>query len=87
VIVEGKHITIIKTSQGNVKLINDVQYAPSLAYSLLSVGQLLNAGYSLLFDDGCCSVYDKKSGHCIVRILTIQPNISFRSLMSKKIVN
>lgn len=66
--VEGKGTIAIKTSQGNIKLLNDVQYVPGLAHNLLSVGQLLNASYSPLFDDDCCSVYDKKSGHSIVRI-------------------
>jgi len=66
--VEGKGTLAIKTSQSNIKLLNDVQSVPGLAHNLLSVGQLLNAGYSLLFDDGCCSVYDKKSGHRFVRI-------------------
>ena len=55
-------------SNSNIKLLNDVQYVPGLAHNLLSVGQLLNAGYFLLFDDGCCSVYDKKSSLSIVRI-------------------
>ncbi|XP_010267663.1 PREDICTED: uncharacterized protein LOC104604813 [Nelumbo nucifera] len=60
--VEGKCTIAIKTSQGNVKLLHDVQYVPNLAHNLLSVGQLMDGGYSILFDDGCCSVQDKKKG-------------------------
>ena len=66
--VEGKATIAIKTSQGNIKLLNDMQYVPGLAHNLLSVVQLLNVSYSLLFDDGCCFVYDKKSADSIVRI-------------------
>ncbi|XP_052201693.1 uncharacterized protein LOC127807695 [Diospyros lotus] len=60
--VEGKCTIAIKTSQGNVKLLHDVQYAPNLAHNLLSVGQLMDGGYSILFDDNSCFVKDKKSG-------------------------
>ena len=36
--VEGKGTIAIKTTQGNVKLLHDVQYVPNLAHNLLSVG-------------------------------------------------
>ena len=36
--VEGKGTVAIKTSNGKVKLMHDVQYVPSLAHNLLSVG-------------------------------------------------
>lgn len=60
--VEGKGTVAIKTSQGYVKIHYDVQYVPNLSHNLLSVGQLMDSGYSLLFDGGCCSIQDKKSG-------------------------
>ena len=66
--VEGKGTIAIKTSQGSVKLLHGVQYVPNLAHNLLSVGQLLDGGYSILCNDGFCSVYDKKSGHNLVSI-------------------
>ena len=54
--VEGKGTIGIKTSQDNVKLLHDVQYVPNLTHNLLSVGQLMEDGYSILFDGGVCSV-------------------------------
>uniref|UniRef100_A0A803MMT5 Retrovirus-related Pol polyprotein from transposon TNT 1-94-like beta-barrel domain-containing protein n=1 Tax=Chenopodium quinoa TaxID=63459 RepID=A0A803MMT5_CHEQI len=60
--VDGKGTIGIKTISGNVKLLSDVQYVPNLAHNLLSVGQLLHSGYFVLFDNGCCSIYEKKSG-------------------------
>ena len=66
--VEGKGTVAIKTSNGKVKLIHDVQYVPSLAHNLLSVGQLIGSGYSILFDDGACVIKDKKSGQTMVNI-------------------
>ncbi|XP_010277694.1 PREDICTED: uncharacterized protein LOC104612075 [Nelumbo nucifera] len=80
--VEGKCTIAIKTSQGNVKLLHDVQYIPNLAHNLLSVGQLIDGGYSILFDDGCCSVQDKKTGHIIVSIPMAQ-NKMFRLKVSE----
>ena len=41
--VEGKGIVAIKTIQGKVKLLQNVQYIPSLAHNLLRVGQLFIA--------------------------------------------
>ena len=59
--VHGKGVIIgIKTDQGIVKLLNDVQYVPNFACYLLSVGQLLWSGYSVLFDNGYCLIHHKK---------------------------
>ncbi|KAK2976681.1 hypothetical protein RJ640_004282 [Escallonia rubra] len=38
------------------------------AHNLLSVGQLMACGYSILFDDGACVIEDKKSGQIIVSV-------------------
>nr|GEZ53461.1 putative mitochondrial protein [Tanacetum cinerariifolium] len=43
----------------NTKLIKEVQFAPSLAQNLLSVGQLNESGYVVIFDDGECIVKNK----------------------------
>ena len=66
--VAGKGIIAIKTKKGNVKLLSDVQYVPNLAHNLLSVGQLMNGGYLILFDNGFCSIQDKKTCQKIVDI-------------------
>lgn len=66
--VDGKGTISIKTTSGNVKILNDVQYVPNLAHNLLSVGQLLDSGYSVVFDNGVCSIHDKKSGGLVVSI-------------------
>ncbi|XP_070028808.1 uncharacterized protein [Nicotiana sylvestris] len=54
--VEGEGTTAVQTSQGKVKLIQNVLFAPSLAHNLLKVGQLLNSGFSVLLDDGLCVI-------------------------------
>lgn len=66
---EGKGTVAIKSSHGKVKLLHDVQFVPSLAHNLLSVGQLMATGHSLFFDDGACIIKDKKSGQTLVNVL------------------
>ncbi|KAG6403222.1 hypothetical protein SASPL_135439 [Salvia splendens] len=70
--IEGRGTVAIKTIQGDVKLIHDVQYVPSLAHSLLSVGQLMASGYSIVFNNKTCAIADKKSGHTIALIRMTQ---------------
>ncbi|GKE42540.1 putative gag-pol polyprotein, identical, partial [Tanacetum coccineum] len=66
--VEGKGSVAIKTTQGNVKLLYDVEHVPSLAHNLLSVGQLMCSGHSILFDDDSCVIKDKKSGKVVANM-------------------
>lgn len=66
--VEGEGIVAVQTSQGKVKLIQNVLFAPSLAHNLLSVGQLLNSGFSVLFDDSSCVIKNKNSGQILASI-------------------
>ncbi|KAH0680943.1 hypothetical protein KY284_022028 [Solanum tuberosum] len=70
--VEGNGTIAIKTNQGNVKLLHDVQYVPNLAHNLSSVGKLVTGGYTILFDECCCNVYDNKYGQSIVNIFMTQ---------------
>ncbi|KAG6419222.1 hypothetical protein SASPL_121438 [Salvia splendens] len=59
--IEGRGTVAIKTVQGDVKLMQDVQYVPNLAHSLLSVGQLMASGYSIMFDKKTCAIVDKNA--------------------------
>lgn len=74
--VAGKGIIAVKTVQGDVKLLYDVQYVPNLSHNLLSIGQLMSSGYKILFDDDMCAVIDKKSGHSIANV-HMTPNRMF----------
>ncbi|XP_047251356.1 uncharacterized protein LOC124886573 [Capsicum annuum] len=53
----GKGSVFFQTKQGT-KLIHDVLYVPSLACNLLSVGQMMSKGYSLLFKGKHCLIFD-----------------------------
>ncbi|KAL6315260.1 hypothetical protein AAG906_000341 [Vitis piasezkii] len=48
--VEGKGTVAVNNGHGNVKLLYNVYFIPSLTQNLLSVGQLMVSGYSILFD-------------------------------------
>ncbi|KAL4312806.1 hypothetical protein GQ457_01G025220 [Hibiscus cannabinus] len=58
--VEGKGTIGINTDRS--KVLNNVQFIPELGHNLLSVGQLMAGGCSLVFDDNECVVTNKKSG-------------------------
>ena len=47
--IEGKGTIAIKSKSGSERIINDVYYIPGLAHNLLSVGQLIQRGYSVIF--------------------------------------
>ena len=60
--IGGRDTVSVSTSDGNIQYIHNVQYVPSLAYNLLSVGQLMESGHYVLFDDKACTIHDKKAG-------------------------
>ncbi|KAJ7946728.1 Retrovirus-related Pol polyprotein from transposon TNT 1-94 [Quillaja saponaria] len=66
--VEGRGTINIKTSQGNAKILQDVMLVPGLSHNLLSIGQLMISGYSILFDDGFCTIKDKKYGQITAKV-------------------
>ncbi|KAH7564918.1 hypothetical protein JRO89_XS09G0070700 [Xanthoceras sorbifolium] len=66
--VEEKGMVAIKTGNNEVKFLHNVFFVPSPGYNLLSVGQLITAGYSVLFDNGACVIKEKKSSETIVNV-------------------
>lgn len=56
---KGKGTISIQTNLGT-KCIDDVLLVPSLEHNLLSVGQMMENGYALLFSGDSCKIYDKK---------------------------
>lgn len=59
--VMGRGTVAILPKQGNLELLHNVQFAPNLAHNLLSVGQILDSGYSNLFDKELCYIKDRES--------------------------
>ena len=73
--MEGNGTVAIKTIQGNVKILQGVQYVPTLGHNLLSAGQLMKGGFSILFDGNACVIIDKKSRQTIANVLVTQNNM------------
>jgi hypothetical protein len=58
--VKGKGTVAIKGNT-SLKLISDVLYVPEINQNLLSVGQLLEKGYKVLFEDKFCLITDAQN--------------------------
>jgi hypothetical protein len=54
---KGKGTIAIATNSGT-KTISDVLYVPDIDQNLLSVGQLIEKGFKVTFEDQCCLIYD-----------------------------
>ncbi|KAJ0467801.1 hypothetical protein HanIR_Chr14g0689321 [Helianthus annuus] len=50
--------------------LSNVQYAPKLSFNILSEGQLMTIGHKILFDDGVCTITNKKIDEvlCIINM-------------------
>ncbi|KAA8546163.1 hypothetical protein F0562_020943 [Nyssa sinensis] len=66
--VEGKGIVSILTKGGKEKFIHDVLYVPCLTQNLLSVGQMIQKGYKLVFDGEECLIFDKKNSTTVAKV-------------------
>ncbi|XP_060959151.1 uncharacterized protein LOC133030429 [Cannabis sativa] len=55
----GKGTIAIDTKKGK-RYINDVLLVPNIDQNLLSVGQMIENGYSLHFEGDSCTIYDKQ---------------------------
>ena len=56
--MEGKGTVAISSCSGT-KFISDVLYVPEINQNLLSVGQLIEKGYKVVFEDKSCLIKDE----------------------------
>ena len=77
--VEGKDTIAVKIQNGSQKYIHDVFYVPGLTQNLLSVGQLIQKNYKVIFDDDKCNIIDKRKGQIIS--IKMAPNKVFPLFM------
>ncbi|KAK5819226.1 hypothetical protein PVK06_024198 [Gossypium arboreum] len=66
---KGKGNVVINTKSGN-KVIFDVLFVPDIDQNLLSVGQLVEKGYSLAFKNGSCIVEDSYGQELVTVAMT-----------------
>jgi hypothetical protein len=74
---QGKGIVPILTKQNVMKDINNVYHVPDLKHNLLSVGQLIEHGYKVLFEGTYCKIYDKIPSRKLISEIHMTPNRTF----------
>ncbi|KAG6498678.1 hypothetical protein ZIOFF_038400 [Zingiber officinale] len=77
---KGKGSVAVQTKGGDKKIINDVLYVPNLTSNLLSVGQLLQRGYSIFFEDEKCRIFDRRN-----KCTFAKQGVSFRFTSGRKV--
>jgi len=68
--------TISITTNSGTKSISDVLYVPDIDQNLLSVGQLIEKGFKVTFEDHCCLIYDA-AGQKILQVKMKGKSFSF----------
>ena len=61
ILVMEKGSISIRTKKGEENEIPDVYYVPGLQHNLISIGQLVQKGYRIHFENGECVILDKKN--------------------------
>jgi transposase InsO family protein len=75
--VQGKGTVPILTKQNVKKDINNVYHVPDLKHNLLSVGQLIEHGYKVLFEGASCRIYDKTPNRKLISEIHMTQNRMF----------
>ena len=75
--VQGKGTVPILTKQNVKKNICNVYHVPDLKHNLLSVGQLIEKGYKVLFEGASCKIYDRKPSRKLISEIYMTPNRMF----------
>ncbi|KAJ4807357.1 polyprotein [Rhynchospora pubera] len=65
--VEGKGTVSVSTTSG-MRYLYNVYYIPKLSQNLLSIGQLTENGYSVMFEGSTCIIKDKCSKQTIAKV-------------------
>ena len=73
----GKGSISIRTKKGEEKEIPDVYYVPGLQHNLISIGQLLQKGYRIHFENGECVILDKKPSNRLIAKVEMTQNRMF----------
>ncbi|XP_019433850.1 PREDICTED: uncharacterized protein LOC109340583 [Lupinus angustifolius] len=74
--VEGTGDVVVVRKNGSNALITDVLFIPGLKCNLLSIGQLVQKGFSATMKDGHCEIYD--GGKRLILRSNISKNMTFQ---------
>ncbi|XP_026460019.1 uncharacterized protein LOC113360769 [Papaver somniferum] len=81
----GRGTICVQTINGE-KYIRYVLYVPDLAQNLLSVGKLVELVYAVHFEDGYCTIYDKKHNNKrqVMKSIKMEKNRIFPIVFEKQ---
>ncbi|KAJ1704767.1 hypothetical protein LUZ63_004546 [Rhynchospora breviuscula] len=74
--VEGKGTVAVQTNQHTTRLLKNVYFIPKLTQNLLSVGQLIECGNSVIFENKKCTIIDKTTNQ-IMAVVDMATNKLF----------
>eukprot|EP00253_Pinus_taeda_P001749 PITA_01749 len=74
--VAAKRAMEVKTKEG-IKSIHNIYYNPQLNHNLLSVGQLCEENYKVVFQNKTCTIYDKNKGNRVIIVVPMPRNRMF----------
>ena len=85
--VMGKRDVNVFIRKGVKKSISDVYYVPGMKCNLLSIGQLVQKGYNVFFDDDVCTIMDKPPGKKCIAEVEMTRNRMFPLRMKEDLKN
>ena len=74
--VAAKGAMDVQTKEG-MKSVQDIYYTPKLKYNLLSVGQLCEKNYRVVFENMQCTIYDKNQKNKVITVVPMTKNRMF----------
>lgn len=77
VFVMGKGVINVLTKNGKKRFIPDVYYVPGLKHNLMSVGQLIEKGYRVLFKNDVCTILDRNPSDRLIAKVQMTKNKMF----------
>src|ERR1051325_8208098 len=77
---EGTGNIVFQMSNGGKAMIKDVLYVPGMKCNLLSVGQLVEKGFSIVMKDGASKLFDTKNN--LVLKSPLSKNKTFKTMIS-----
>ena len=67
--IVGKRSIMVHTKQGEKKEIQNVYFAPGMKHNLMSVGQLIQNGYSALMKNDKCVIHEKDGSNRLLAVV------------------
>ena len=83
----GKGEVNVLTKRGEKKTIADVYYVPGMKCNLLSIGQLVQKGYNVFFENDVSTIMDRKPSKQYITEVKMTRNMMFPLRMKGDLKN